>query len=145
MRREKYFALAFLFLPALVQAQTPVIGTTVKVAFTASADHTVIVEGNPAVLNYILDTITMTRPVPTGPLVGGALALSIPLGKPTPDASNTITVAVPTLFSGLPNGIYTSTVTAVGPGGATAVSAASDSFLKLGPPRATGKPSIVGQ
>lgn len=131
-----------LVLPSLASAQTPVIASTVKAVFTASPDHATVVEGNPLVLNYILDTITMTRPVPTGPLVGGALALSIPLGKPTPDASNTITVAVPTLFSGLSNGVYTSTVTAVGPGGATAVSPMSDPFVRLGSPRPAGKPSV---
>lgn len=145
--------LSALLLPAwlvlastVAQAQvTNVIASTVKAQFTASTDHNVVVEGNPLVLNYILDTITMTRPVPTGPLVGGALALSIPLGKPTPDASNVITVPVPTLYSGLGNGVYTSTVTAVGPGGATGVSPASDPFVKLGAPKAAGKPSIVGQ
>lgn len=140
------FLIAFLLASTVAQAQvTNVIASTVKVQFTASTDHNIVVEGNPLVLNYILDTITMTRPVPTGPLVGGALALSIPLGKPTPDAGSVITVPVPTLFSGLANGVYTSTVTAVGPGGATGVSAASDPFVKLGAPRAVGKPSIVGQ
>lgn len=144
----KYLTLAFcvLLAPLSAQAQTiPVITSGVHVTFTASVDHTVVVEGAAVLTGYQLDSLTMTRPVQTGPLVAGAIALTLQLGKPTPGPGNTIDVAVPSLYSGLVNGVYTATVAAFGPGGVGLKSAVSDPFLKLGPAAAPGKPSIVVQ
>jgi hypothetical protein len=45
--------------------------------------------------------------------------VSSDLGKPTPDASNTITVDRSALFNALATGSYLATVTAIGPGGQT--------------------------
>lgn len=102
-----------------------------SIAFTASADHAkTLPDGTAAVTGYQFDTVI------GNPL--GALALTKSLGKPTPDATNTITVGI-TEFGGLPFGQYVGFVSAVGPGG-TAKSAPSDPFNAVPAPGAPGKP-----
>lgn len=123
--------LAFAALPAA--AQTPVTATS-GVAFTAPANWNDVVGGVPVVSSYQLDVMTQT---PTG-----ALAFSIGLGKPTPDAANLITVKPIAQLGALAQGTYVATVSAVGPSG-RATSLPSDPFVRVGLPLAPGKPTLV--
>ena len=102
-----------------------------QIQFAASPDHNLTVGATPVVSNYQLDVITTAA--------GGALAFTVNLAKPTPDASNLITANV-TQLTALANGLYTGSVSAVGPGGATK-SVPSDPFGRVGPPAAPGKPT----
>jgi hypothetical protein len=71
----------------------------------------------------------------------GAIAWTQDLGKPTPDATNTIEVLIPR-FGTLARGTYVISITTNGPGGATP-SAASDPFSVTGSPAAPGKPIVI--
>jgi regulation of enolase protein 1 (concanavalin A-like superfamily) len=76
------------------------------VSFTANSDHAT------AVTKYRLDIFASgANPLTATPLK------SSDLGKPTPDASSTITVDRGTFFATLAAGSYVATVSAVGPGG----------------------------
>ena len=79
-----------------------------KVVFTASADHAT------NVTSYRLSVFASTA----NPATATPIATS-DLGKPTPDATNTITVDRASFFSALAVGNYLATVTAIGPGGQT--------------------------
>ena len=76
------------------------------VIFTASIDH------DTNVTNYLLEVFTSGVDPNTGPA-----AASSDLGKPTPDANRDVTVDQTSFFNALSPGIYTATVSAVGPGG----------------------------
>jgi len=76
-----------------------------KVTFTASADHA-------SVTSYRLDVfLPGVDPATATPTASSSL------GKPTPDATNTITVDRASFFSALAPGTYQATVSAVGAGG----------------------------
>jgi hypothetical protein len=125
--RRLAFCLALFLLAADVRAQT-----APTAVFTASPDHNAVVGGVAIVASYQLDMMHASAT--------GALAFSKGLGKPTPDASNTISVAIPE-FLAQPSGVYVGTVSAVGPGGA-GKSAPSDPFAWVTAPAQPGKPSI---
>jgi hypothetical protein len=80
-------------------------GAPTGVSFHASAD-------NATVTSYRLDISAAGADPNTATPVS-----SLDLGKPTPDASNTITVSAPTFFSALAPGSYQLTVTAISPSG----------------------------
>jgi len=90
--------------------------------FGASPDHNATAaDGTPAVTRYQLDFY-----------FAGALQpfQVLPLGKPTPDASNNISVNLATLLGGAlpaPGIVYESRVQAIGPGG-SGVSTVSNTF-----------------
>jgi hypothetical protein len=95
--------------PGTLHAQT-INPTTAQ--FLASADHnTTTSNGTPTVVRYELDFY----------LTGAAQPFRVlSLGKPTPDATNNISINLSTLFGGAlpPAGIvYESRVLAIGPGG----------------------------
>lgn len=101
--------------------------------FTASADHATVVNGVAVVESYQLDLVTTAA--------GGALALTVSLGKPTPSPTNEITADIASSVAKLATGAYVATVVAVGPGGAGR-SAPSDPFFRLGTPAPPGRPSL---
>jgi chitinase len=88
------------------------VGTTVgpprAVQFTASADHATLVT------SYRLDIFAPGANPNTATPVA-----TKNLGKPTPDASNTITSDQSALFTALAAGSYQATVTAIGAGGSS--------------------------
>lgn len=103
-----------------------------SVAFTASPDHATNIGGVDILTSYQLDVMVSNST--------GALAFTKGLGKPTPDATNTITVTVPEFVTQARN-TYVAIVSAVGPGGSTK-SVPSDPFVSTGPPTAPGKPVV---
>jgi len=137
-RNRLVFAIALLVLPCSVSAQTPVVTSTATLSFSASADHAVVIGGVPKVASYQLDTLCTPVGQPT-PVPG----FSLSLGKPTPDSSNTITVARIPNFGTLPEGVCTASVSAIGGGGGIGKSPASDPFVFLKAPSAAGKPGVA--
>lgn len=71
----------------------------------------------------------------------GAIALTVGLGKPTPNAAGLISVPVVQLATLTPNVLYTATVKAIGPDGA-GVSAASNPFGKSAPQIPSGPTNV---
>lgn len=112
-----------LLLPAWGGAQTVLNPTTVE--FRASADHgATTVSGEPKVARYDFRIYLLGATAPV---------TSVDLGKPTPDAQQTIT-AQPDVLLGLPVGqLYEARVAAVGPTG-EGVSDVSNPFGREGPP-----------
>ena len=80
----------------------------VGIAFTASSDHTTTVVG------YRLDIFASSANIGTD-----APVASSDLGKPAPDATNTITVDRTAFFQGLAAGKYLASVAAIGSQGQT--------------------------
>jgi hypothetical protein len=113
-------ALLFVATPALAQS-APVLNPT-TIIFTASTDHATTLSGTPVVTRYTLDVYD-----------GTVLVRSTDLGKPTPNASNDITVplAQGTLSK---NQIYTAYVVVIGPGGSARSATASAPFAWPGTP-----------
>jgi hypothetical protein len=105
-------------------AQTVTNPTVVN--FTASPDHNTVVGGIPLLDHYDLLLIT-----------GGTTvtAFTQGLAKPTPNASNVISVPLSSGFVAAmtPNTLYTATLNAVGNGG-TSSAPADRPFARLGPP-----------
>lgn len=114
--------------PAAAQVVNP---TTA--VFTASSDHAMVINGVAVVESYQLDLVTTAT--------GGALTLTVSLGKPVPSPTNEITVDISPSVAKLATGTYVATVVAVGPGGAGR-SAPSDPFFRLGTPAPPGRPSL---
>ena len=79
-----------------------------SISYTASSDHAT------NVVRYVFSVYAAGA----NPATATPVATS-DLGKPTPDASNTITVDRAAFFASLAVGNYLATVTAVGPGGQT--------------------------
>lgn len=134
-------ALFFLLLPSLAQAQTPtlvILAPSSGITFTASPDHAAAVGTGaaavPKVSSYRLDIALLSAPA--------TVVSTVPLGKPTPATDGTIAIKPFLAFAALAEGVYVSTVVVVGPS-EEARSAASDPFVRVGPPRATGKPTVV--
>lgn len=148
MKRSRFawllLGLASFLVPVAAAAQTP----SYKATFTASPDHSTVEQQVPLVDRYELLVFAP----------GSTTALpAIPLGKPTPDATNLITVTVNGSLVALPASptcnpttptaaqCYTAKVRAVGLGG-EGVSALSDPFpLVPRSPSAAGKPGISRQ
>jgi len=119
---------------AFMQGSVAIINpATSGFAFTASADqNTVGFDGNPLLTNYFATYCLAATPT--------ACPITIDLGKGTPDATNTITVTGGTLLWSMltPNVAYTATVSAVGPGGASAPSNSVGPFGVESAPRGVG-------
>ena len=114
--------IGFTLLPGVARAQSVVNPTTLQ--FTASPDHNTVTNGTPVVSGYTLSFYD----------VGSTTALaSYNLGKPTPDASNVITINLTSVVTTWPpSGVtYEARVVAVGPGG-SAPSTPSNSFTTSG-------------
>jgi hypothetical protein len=83
-------------------------GPPTGVAFTASPDHAT------SLTSYRLDIFAASaNPATATPIASSSL------GKPTPDATGTITVDRATFFGSLPAGQYLAAVTAISPSGQT--------------------------
>lgn len=133
MLRKTLWVLAFVLIPICVNAQT--INNPSTVQFTASADQNTIQNGVAVLSSYEVRLYSQD---------GVTKINSLDIGKPTPDAANTITFSqLKNVYSSAPVGSYTIKVAAVGPGGANETPA-SDPFTVLPPaPSApTGKPVI---
>lgn len=112
-------------------AQTVLNPNTVE--FTASPDHaTKAADGTP-ILDHYDWLVVQSSPT-------GALFMTVNLGKPTPNASNTITVTPSFATLGIGTTYY-SFVEAVGPFGSSR-SAASNPFANQSGPRPTGAPVV---
>ena len=117
-------------------AQSSVAVNPTTVTFTASPDHNALnLDGTPMVTRYDLRVYV--------PTLLTTIVFTQALGKPTPDASNTIQV---TLASGLmaalvKNTQYVAEVAAIGPYG-EGDSTPSNPFGYAAPPRVGGVPVI---
>lgn len=117
------FAVLFLLLSALADAQT--ITNPTKVVFTASPSHA-------AVDRYELRHF----------LVGGTAPVQVQnLGKPTPDATNTITAPITALPISTTNQYYAkvAAINAIGEGVSTA---SAESYFFVGAPEAPTNVSV---
>ncbi len=130
-------AAALCLLPAFAQAQTI---TTIMpgdgISFTASLDHDVLVGTGatavPKVSGYRLELSLASAP--------NVATKTVALGKPTPDASKTITVKPIAEFATLADEVYVLRIIAFGPD-QSAGSVVSDPLPRVGPPAAPGKPT----
>ena len=134
MCRLARVCLLTLLIPAQVSAQANI--TNPKVAtFVASIDHAkTLPDGVEIVTGYQLDCHVLNA--------AGALAFSKQLGKPTPDATNTIGPVTIPEFVTLPSNQYVCTAAAVGPGG-LGRSAPSSPFDSIQAPGAAGVPVLT--
>lgn len=126
-------ALVLFALAAPAAAQTPVIVLpSSSIQFTASPDQATIgIDGNPLLTGYSVTYCLKATP--------SSCLAPVNLGKPTPDATNTITVATGIFGSLVANQVYLATVTATGPGGSSAPSSASNPFgVESAPGTVTG-------
>lgn len=115
--------------PATVHAQTIILLPGSALSFTASPDHNATFAGAPIVSVY--KTTYCLKATPT------VCPITVDLGKPSPDATNTITVT--SIFGSLvSNTEYVATVIATGPGGD---SPASNPTAPFGKPGAPGGPA----
>ncbi len=130
MRRLSLFVLLGLLVatPAAAQVVNPNV-----LQFTPSPDHALIVAGAPVIDRYVFE-VTLSTNI-------GQISVSKDLGKPDPDATNTISVTVSADLATLPNGSYVATVSAVGPGG-SGKSDPSSPFARVGPPAKPGPPAL---
>ena len=131
MRRLLIVA-ALLCVAIPVYGQTTVVNPT-TLEFTPSVDHnaTAPLDGTPLVTRYDAKYYLATQCNPSCPTTVPAPAFVLSLGKPTP-SNNTITVT--NVFNGLVlNQAYKAVVVAVGPGGTSANSNATDPFGNRGP------------
>ena len=134
MRRAIILAaclVAFMAVPAA--AQTVVTNPTM-VTFTASADHSAFsLDGiTPLVAKYEVRVSLATD---------GVVITVLDLGKPIPDAQNTITAANPVWWAALtPKTRFVARVAAIGPTG-EGVSDPSGPFGNVGPPAKPGVPT----
>ena len=108
--RITLLTVAVLLIAALsASAQTPVFVTpSSSITFTASPDHSqTALDGTQLVTGYKANYCQQSAPTN---------CTSVPLGKPTPNASNVI--SIPNFFGQLtPNILWTVVVQATGPGG----------------------------
>jgi hypothetical protein len=119
--------------PAAVQ-QTPVLNPSTAM-FTASPDDAAQGQGVNLVSEYDIKLYKASAPT----VVVGQFSL----GKPTPDATNTISfTGLKALLSSVVAGDYVSTVIAVGPGGASDDSNTSNPFT-LAPRNPTAAVGLV--
>lgn len=99
---------SFFLLSIRVESIQPVINPRF-VEFTPSVDHnSTNVEGIPFLTNYELRIFLAD---------GDTFVMPVNLNKPTPNASNVISVNITDIILSLPSGDYTSRVAAKGPGG----------------------------
>jgi hypothetical protein len=113
--------------PVLFQVVTN--PTTVE--FT-SADHNAVVDGTAVVTRYDVQVLNGAQ----------AIVKTIDAGKPTSTTTTVTYAQLATGLAGLPSASYTVRIVAVGPGGASAPSVASDPFRRLTPPATTNKPVV---
>lgn len=123
-------------LAVLLTLASPSFAQTINpniLSFTPSPDDALLVAGAPVVDHYVFEVTLQTNI--------GQISLSKDLGKPAPDATNTISVTVGADLNTLPNGSYVATVSAVGPGG-SGKSDPSNPFARLGAPGKPGPPVL---
>jgi hypothetical protein len=122
-------------IPSVAAAQVLIDPTAAE--FSASPDHDASASGIPVVSSYQLELYLPLAPTPF---------LTVPLGKPSPDANGVIRVSLASLLVPLPApGItYTATVAALGPGG-VGRSAPSNPFTWSGTPTCTYSITPVSQ
>jgi len=135
MRSRAALCLCGILLSAPLSAQV-VITPTSTVSFAASPDQAVTVGGVAVVTDYTVRVLAVGS---------STVVFSRSIGKPTPDATNAITVPIgwtAAQIAALPSGTYILVTTVTGPGG-TADSMPSDPFVVLTSPRAPGKPAVV--
>ena len=134
MKRSLTFALAFTFVATFAHAQTATVINPTQISFTASADHNVVLSGVPVLDHYDVNVVVGNS--------SGALSFTKSIGKPVPDAQNTISVTLPE-FVALNRGTYVATVSSVAPGinPPTSISTATDPFVSTGKPAAVPKPT----
>lgn len=131
--------LVALVLPRAASAQAPIVNPTTAIIGASTDQGKTLPDGTKAVIDYSL-ALTLagaTSPVTTLSVVqqsGGTL--------PTPDASNNITLVIPNAFKALGFGAYTAASAAVGPGGTSAFTAASNPFESIPAPAAPGKTTV---
>lgn len=142
------FVLGILIVVALVA--TPTTQAPYRAEFTASTTHNLIEFGVPVVSSYEL------RVFAPGSTSGSAPVATVNVGKPTPNASNLISVDVTSTLLPLPASLqcpanptlancYSATVASIGPAGRTE-SAASPPFpLVPSAPGPSGIPSVRRQ
>jgi hypothetical protein len=125
MRRTTLLTIIAILFAIPASAQFVSLIPTSKLAFTASPEHsTVFSDGTPVLVKYVATYCQKTAPT---------TCVQVDLGKPTPDATSTITI--PNFFGTLtPNIEWTVSVVAVGSGASSNPAAAPGSF-------AFGKPS----
>lgn len=133
---KQTLALTFLFaaLVALPAAAQTVVTNPTTVTFTASADHAGFsLDGTtPLVTKYELRVTLATDTV---------VITVMDLGKPLPDAQNTITATNPVWWAALaPKTRFVARVVAIGPTG-EGVSDPSGPFGNVGPPAKPGVPT----
>jgi hypothetical protein len=139
MKRLLFFAAAVaicVLSPCLASAQTTgatiVVLPTSTIQFAASSDHNTQFAGAPVLTSYKLVYCLKADQA--------QCPLTLDLGKPVPDANNTITAG--TVFGTIaPNTEYVAKVIAVGPGGETPTPF-TDPFGVPGPPAVPGNPVV---
>lgn len=106
MKRLLFATLMLVAFPMIANAQLVV--NPLTATFTASPDHNVVENTVPLVSSYELRIFQS----------GGTTPVKVTnLNKPTPDASNVISVSVVTVMATLAPGDYFAQVAAKGPGG----------------------------
>lgn len=110
MRRWILIGCGVVGLSVSVTAQSvTILGPTPSVSFVSPQHYANYLDGTPIITTYQLEVTAMNSL--------GAVAFTIDLGKPAPDGTGTVIVAVPQLTTITPNTTYTARVYAVGPGG----------------------------
>lgn len=117
-------------------AQATIVSATSGVSFTASTDHSAVdAFGQPRVTRYDLDILNQATSV---------VVTTVNLGKPTPNASNVITVDPVAAFGTLAAGVlHVARVRAVNPSASSVPSANTGPFGIPAPLPAPGAPSLL--
>lgn len=114
---------------------------TSTITFTASPDHNTQFAGGPVLTGYTIEYFLRSQVSPAGVPSGSPAIGPVDLGKPTPNASNLITIS--TVFATINANIeYVAYVRAVGPGGSTRGNH-TDPFGKPGAPGAATGAQII--
>lgn len=131
--KKLLLAALLLTIPVCVNAQT--LNNPTTATFTASADQNTVENGVAILTSYEVRLYSQD---------GATKINTLNIGKPTPDATNTITFSqLKNVYVSAPAGTYTVKVAAVGPGGSSETPA-SDPFTvsPRAPSAPTGKPII---
>ena len=142
--RTRTLRIALFALIALLSSSTYVFAQNYRAVFTASTNHSTVENGVQVVSDYVLLIYAPSASTPQ----------TLSLGKPTPDASNTISVDVNSTLSQLPASTscntsspsattcYTVRVRANGPGGSSDSSLSLPFTLVPRAPAAPGQPTV---
>jgi len=138
----KSFILSFVFLAVASAACAQVTLNPEHISFIASPDHNaVLTDPDTNISTPILDHYELSAVIPNAL---GTLMFTQGLGKPTPDATNIISVAIPNPFIALlvKNTVYKAIVASVGSSGST-TSTPSNSFAEAAAPQAASNAKVV--